>query len=150
MDVRVLDAEEENVRVPEAKGESDDKDVHISSTTPCQPDPCYDSDGNYDELLTRFVNGEFPEYDYYQDGALHKISRSKSPKKSGVRRSTIQSSREEKHCQYCFLNGEPIKVTHSHNIMDINCPSMTDDDRRRIHGDKETDKWLARLYGYHD
>ena len=149
--------------VPTSNAEGDD----VSSTTeevpidydkcytspPLHPedsDVCYDSDGNYDELLTRFVNGEFPEYDYYQAGALHKISRTKSPLKSGGRSSTIQSSRQEKHCQYCFLNGEPIQVTHSHNIMDIDCPSMTDDDRRRIHGDKETDKWLARLYGYHD
>ena len=144
VDVRVLDAEEENVRVPEAKGESDDKDVHISSTTPCQPDPCYDSDGNYDELLTRFVNGEFPDYDYYEKGALFKI-----PKK-GRRKTTTQASHVEKHCQFCFLSGQPIKVTVSHNDMDIECPSMSDVDRVRIHGEEKTNKWLARMYGYND
>ena len=40
-----------------------------------ESDACYDSDGNYDELLTKFRNGEYPEYDYYQGGALYKISR---------------------------------------------------------------------------
>ena len=59
-------------------GESDDKDVDISSTTPCQADPCYDCDGNYNEVLTRFVNGEFPDYDYYEKGALFKIPKNGS------------------------------------------------------------------------
>ena len=66
-------------------GESDDKDVDISSTTPCQADPCYDSDGNYNEVLTRFVNGEFPDYDYYEKGALFKI-----PKKGRRKTTTPQ------------------------------------------------------------
>ena len=128
---------------------------HCYSSPPLyQDDPeldaCYDSDGNYDELLTKFRNGEFPEYDYYQGGALFKISRNKSPKKAGGRKPSSRSMESGKHCQYCFVGGQPIKVTRSHNIMDIDCPSMTDDDRRRIHGDKETDRWLARMYGYHD
>ena len=67
---------------------------------------------------------------YYEGGALHKIT-TKSSKKSGGRKSSIQAAREEKHCQFCFLNGQPIKVTRSHNDMDINCASMSDVDRRR-------------------
>ena len=41
-------------------------------------------------------------------------------------------------------------MTVSHNDMDIECPSMSDVDRVRIHGEAETNKWLARQYGYHD
>ena len=54
----------------------------------------------------------------------------------------------ETFCQFCFLNGQGIKVTYSHNNMSIECPSMSDVDRRRIHGDVEVDRWLARMYGY--
>ena len=38
----------------------------------------------------------------------------------------------------------------SHFDLDIACPSMSDVDRRRIHGDRETDRWLARIHGYND
>ena len=48
------------------------------------------------------------------------------------------------------MSGQPIKVTVSHNDLDIECPSMSDVDRVRIHGEKETNKWLARMYGYSD
>ena len=49
-------------------------------------------------------------------------------------------------CKYCFLSGQPISVTYGHNIMDVTCPSMTDEDKERIHGPN----WLARMYGYPD
>ena len=104
---------------------------------------CYDSDGNYDPVLTDFVNGDYPPDVYYQGGKLHKMKRRGSPQRS-------KSKQEEKHCQFCFLSGQPIKVTISHNDMDIECPSMSDVDRVRIHGDKETNKWLARIHGYPD
>ena len=106
---------------------------------------CYDSDGNYDPVLTDFVNNDYPPDVYYQGGQLHKMRRRGANTKTSSKSHSV-----EKHCQYCFLNGESIKVAHSHNIMDIDCPSMTDDERRRIHGDKETDRWLARMYGYED
>ena len=105
---------------------------------------CYDSDGNYDPVLTDFVNNDYPTDVYYQGGKLHKMKRRNSPQRSKPRRG------EEKHCQFCFLSGQPIKVTISHNDMDIECTSMSDVDRVRIHGEAETNKWLARQYGYHD
>ena len=52
-------------------------------------------------------------------------------------------SSEDLHCQFCFLSGHPIKVTFSHKDLDIACPFLSDVDRRRIHGDRETDRWLA-------
>ena len=108
---------------------------------------CYDSDGNYDPVLTDFVNNDHPPDVYYQGGRLHRMtkrgSRTKTPTKS-------PSPSAEKHCQYCFLSGQSIKVTRSHNIMDIECPTMTDDERRGIHGDQETDRWLARMHGYNE
>ena len=156
-DVLVSNAEVDDVVKSDAEGDDTTADAEGGDVTaassklvhPDDPEPCYDSDGNYNELLTRFVNGEFPDYDYYEGGALYKIT-TKSSKKSGGRKSTIQASREEKHCQFCFLSGQPIKVTRSHNDMDINCASMSDVDRRRIHGDKETNRWLARQHGYYD
>ena len=65
-------------------------------------------------------------------------------------RTSFKSQSTEKHCQFCFLSGQPIKVTVSHSDMDIECPSMSDVDRVRIHGEEETNKWLARMYGYSD
>ena len=112
---------------------------------------CYDSDGNYDTVLTDFVNNDHGPEVYYQRGQLHRMTKRRSnSKSSGRTRTSAKTSPADKHCQYCFVSGEPIKVTQSHNVLDIDCPSMTDDDRRRIHGDQETDRWLARLYGYHD
>ena len=107
----------------------------------------YDSDGNFDPVLTDYVNNpeDYPDDAYYQGGRIHRVTKRRSRTRVSPK---LQST--ERHCQYCFLNGEPIKVTSSHNVLDINCPSMTDDDRRRIHGDKETDRWLAKQYGYHD
>ena len=35
-------------------------------------------------------------------------------------------SSEDHHCQFCFLSGQPIKVTFSHKDLDIACPSMSD------------------------
>ena len=107
----------------------------------------YDSDGNFDPVLTDYVNNpdDYPDDAYYQGGQIHRVTKRRSRTRVSPK---LQS--KDKHCQYCFLNGESIKVTSSHNVLDIDCPSMSDDDRRRIHGDKETDKWLARLYGYYD
>ena len=65
-------------------------------------------------------------------------------------RNSCKSQSTERHCQFCFMSGQPIKVTVSHNDLDIECPSMSDVDRVRIHGEKETNKWLARMYGYSD
>ena len=97
----------------------------------------YDSDGNFDPVLTDYVNNadRYPDDVYYQGGKLHKIKK----------KVTLSVRPREKHCQFCFLSGQPVKVTVSHNDMDIQCPSMSDVDRRRIHGDAETDKWLARI-----
>ena len=174
-DVRVSDAEGGDVLVPDAEGgdvlvsnaegdnvpivNADDEDLTITkgipsycfSTTPFDEksqyskewQDCYDSDGNYDPVLSDYFNNadDYPEDVYYQGGKIHRMTK---------RSNTSKSKSSAKHCQYCFLNGEPIKVTQSHNVLDIDCPSMTDDDRRRIHGDKETDRWLARQYGYDD
>ena len=171
-DVRSPDTEEDDVRVQESvhcavedprgipssryedeeclnivKGIPDycyDKTPYDEETLyPKKWEECYDSDGNYDPVLTDFVNGDYPPDVYYQGGKLHKMKRRGSPQRS-------KSKQEEKHCQFCFLSGQPIKVTISHNDMDIECPSMSDVDRVRIHGDKETNKWLARIHGYPD
>ena len=53
---------------------------------------------------------------------------------------------KEYFCKYCFLSGQPISVTYGHNIMDVTCPSMTDEDKERIHGPN----WLPKMYGYND
>ena len=177
-DVRKPDAEGADVRKPDVEGgdvlepddeggdvlepiSNDDEDLTITkgipsycfstTTTPVDEkslypnewQDCYDSDGNYDPVLSDYVNNadDYPEDVYYQGGKIHRMTK---------RSNTSKSKSSAKHCQYCFLNGEPIKVTQSHNVLDIDCPSMTDDDRRRIHGDKETDRWLARQYGYDD
>ena len=174
-DVRVPDAEEDDVSIPNAKADlnphKDPREIPSSNYEgdeclaivkgipdycydrnpydeetlyPKKWEDCYDSDGNYDPVLTDFVNNDHPPDVYYQGGKLHKMRRRTiSPKKT-------TSRREEKHCQFCFLSGQPIKVTVSHNDMDIECPSMSDVDRVRIHGDKETNRWLARQYGYND
>jgi len=63
---------------------------------------------------------------------------------------TSFKSQSERHCQFCFLSGQPIKVTVSHSDMDIECPSMSDFDRVRIHGEKKTNQWLARMHGYNE
>ena len=164
-------AEKENV--PMSNAEEDDpvhddneEDIEISkgipsycySTTPYDekslyPDEwqdCYDSDGNYDPVLSDFINNEHPPDVYYQGGKLHRMRKRSSPRPAQGTRSASKSSPEEFHCQFCFLSGQPIKVTRSHNDMDIECPSMSDVDRRRIHGDRETDRWLARIHGYND
>ena len=56
------------------------------------------------------------------------------------------TKRKETFCKYCFLSGQPISVTYGHNIMDLTCPSMTDEDKERIHGPN----WLPKMYGYYD
>ena len=145
---------------------NNDEDIEITkgipsycySTTPYDekslyPDEwqdCYDSDGNYDPVLSDFYNNEHPPDVYYQGGKLHRMRKRTSPRSAPGTRTTSRSTPEELHCQFCFLSGQPIKVTRSHNDMDIECPSMSDVDRRRIHGDQETDKWLARIHGYPD
>ena len=165
-------AKEENVPMSFAEGENvpvlddNEEDIEITkgipsycySTTPFDekslyPDEwqdCYDSDGNYDPVLSDFINNEHPPDVYYQGGKLHRMRKRSSPRPAQGTRSASKSSPEEFHCQFCFLSGQPIKVTRSHNDMDIECPSMSDVDRRRIHGDQETDKWLARIHGYPD
>ena len=167
-------AEEENVPMSKAEEEDapacddNEEDIEITkgipsycySSTPYDekslyPDEwqdCYDSDGNYDPVLSDFINNEHPPDVYYQGGKLHRMRKRVSPTSAPVpgTRSTSMSSPEEVHCQFCFLSGQPIKVTRSHRDMDIECPSMSDVDRRRIHGDQETDRWLARIHGYPD
>ena len=49
-------------------------------------------------------------------------------------------------CKYCFLSGQPTSVTYGHNIMDVTCPSMSDEDKERIHGPN----WLPKMFGYYD
>ena len=107
---------------------------------------CYDSDGNFDPVLTDYINNadDYPDDVYYQAGRLHRIQKKASPEVIPTRRT------RENHCEFCFLSGQPIKVTVSHNDLEIQCPSMSDVYRRRIHGDTETDRWLARIHGYHD
>ena len=171
-DIAVPEAKkQDDIAVPEAKKQDDiavsdddkeeDEDLsiikgipdHCYDRTPFDektlyPDEwqdCYDSDGNYDPVLTDFVNNDYPEDVYYQGGKLHKMKKKKASPPTKTPTST-----EVKHCQFCFLSGQSIKVTVSHNDMDIDCPSMSDVDRRRIHGDKETDRWLARMHGYND
>ena len=171
-DIAVPEAKkQDDIAVPEAKKQDDiavsdddkeeDEDLsiikgipdHCYDRTPFDektlyPDEwqdCYDSDGNYDPVLTDFVNNDYPEDVYYQGGKLHKMKKKKASPPTKTPTST-----EVNHCQFCFLSGQPIKVTVSHNDMDIDCPSMSDVDRRRIHGDKETDRWLARMHGYND
>ena len=172
-DTRESDAKGDDVRKSNAKGDdalvSNDQGDDVSSTTeeipidfsrcfsttpydeksiyPDEEQVYYDSDGNFDPVLTDYVNNpeDYPDDAYYQGGRIHRVTKRRSRTRVSPK---LQST--ERHCQYCFLNGEPIKVTSSHNVLDINCPSMTDDDRRRIHGDKETDRWLAKQYGYHD
>ena len=56
------------------------------------------------------------------------------------------TKKKETFCKYCFLSGQPISVTYGHNIMDVTCPSMTDEDKERIHGPN----WLPKMYGYYD
>ena len=165
-------AEEENVPMSKAEEEDapacddNEEDIEITkgipsycySSTPYDekslyPDEwqdCYDSDGNYDPVLSDFINNEHPPDVYYQGGKLHRMRKRVSPTSAPGTRSTSMSSPEEVHCQFCFLSGQPIKVTRSHRDMDIECPSMSDVDRRRIHGDQETDRWLARIHGYPD
>ena len=52
----------------------------------------------------------------------------------------------ETFCQFCFVSGQPIGVTHSHNVLDVTCPSMSHVDKERIHGPN----WLAKMHGYND
>ena len=172
-DVRESNAKGDDVRTSNAKGDdlpvSNAQGDDVSSTTeeipidfsrcfsttpydeksiyPDEEQVYYDSDGNFDPVLTDYVNNadNYPDDAYYQAGQIHRVTKRRSRNRVSPK---LQST--EKHCQYCFLNGESNKVTSSHNVLDIDCPSMSDDDRRRIHGDKETDKWLARLYGYYD
>ena len=56
------------------------------------------------------------------------------------------TKKKETFCQYCFLSGQPVSMTHSHNILGVSCPSMTDEDKERIHGPN----WLPKMYGYYD
>ena len=100
------------------------------------PGDCSVSGGDDDETAD-------DDDDYLHDDPQHLNESS-----SGWNRSN--TSADDRHCQFCFLSGQPIKVTFSHNDFDIACPSMSDVDRRRIHGDKETDRWLARIHGYND
>ena len=52
----------------------------------------------------------------------------------------------ETFCNFCFVSGQPVRVTHSHNILDVACPSMSHMDKERIHGPN----WLAKMHGYND
>ena len=52
----------------------------------------------------------------------------------------------ETFCNFCFVSGQPVRVTHSHNILDVSCPSMSHVDKERIHGPN----WLAKMHGYND
>ena len=161
-DVRESNAEGDDIRGSNAEGDDVPRPHDEGDDVPCHHDEgndvpssnheewqdCYDSDGNYDPVLTDYINNadNYPDDVYYQGGKLHKIKKKVSPAKPKTkpRRTTMN------HCQFCFLSGQPIKETMSHNDLDIQCPSMSDEDRRRIHGDMETDKWLARIHGYHD
>ena len=49
-------------------------------------------------------------------------------------------------CQFCFVSGQPIRVTNSHNVLDVTCPSMSHVDKERIHGPN----WIAKMNGYND
>ena len=52
----------------------------------------------------------------------------------------------ETFCNFCFVSGQPVRVTHSHNILDVVCPSMSHVDKERLHGPN----WLAKMHGYND
>ena len=52
----------------------------------------------------------------------------------------------ETFCKFCFVSGQSISVTHSHNVLDVTCPSMSHVDKERIHGPN----WLAKMHGYND
>ena len=49
-------------------------------------------------------------------------------------------------CQFCFVSGQPIRVTNSHNVLDVTYPSMSHVDKERIHGPN----WIAKMNGYND
>ena len=73
-------------------------------------------------------------------------SRRTQPRAAPKKPSASGTIKEATFCQYCFLSGQPVSVTHSHNILDVSCPSMTDEDKERIHGPN----WLPKMYGYYD
>ena len=52
----------------------------------------------------------------------------------------------ETFCNFCFVSGQPLRITHSHNILDVSCPSMSHVDKERLHGPN----WLAKMHGYND
>ena len=52
----------------------------------------------------------------------------------------------ETFCNFCFVSGQPVRVAHSHNILEVTCPSMSHVDKERIHGPN----WLAKMHGYND
>ena len=74
-----------------------------------------------------------------------KVPRPKTPSSPAPRKPS-GTKRKETFCKYCFLSGQPISVTYGHNIMDVTCPSMSDEDKERIHGPN----WLPKMYGYYD
>ena len=38
------------------------------------------------------------------------------------------------HCELCYKCDQPVDVFLSHNTFDFQCPSMTEEERRRLHG----------------
>ena len=47
-------------------------------------------------------------------------------------------------CKMCFHDLQPVSVVNSHPILDISCPSMTDEEKETIYGPD----WIPRMYGY--
>ena len=106
----------------------------------CQPVP------TVDELYP----DEDPEDNarWYQE--LHQPSPRSPPRKNIgkiKRKSTSNiSTEDEKFCQLCYYEGEPVSVVMSHPNLDITCPTMTDQEKETMFGPN----WMARMHGYPD